>query len=99
MNFENYKIKTITAPLNVSAYINDLCEQIRSRDALLALMEWSGDQRGQSSAYSRDGGSHNPACPMCYGIKPGCGAEFIKEAIGHREGCKLDALLKAVHKQ
>ncbi len=62
--------------------------------ALPAMIEWSGVRRGQGFGPHGSGGDGvpYPACPDCGGLKEPNG-EFIDEAVGHRSGCRLAALL------
>lgn len=61
---------------------------------LLPGLEWSGTAHGQGSGPHGSGGDGYPypACPECGGLEKPNG-EFIAEAVGHRSGCRLAALL------
>lgn len=60
----------------------------------LEEIEWSGKRHGPGDGPMGSGpGPAYPACPVCGGLKersPG----FIADAVGHKEGCELEKLLK-----
>jgi hypothetical protein len=66
----------------------ELHRQVRSAIVLLRKLEWS-------KTYSYCTGW--PSCPVCGGIKPGCGYDnetgSYPNNSGHREDCKLSAAI------
>ena len=60
----------------------------------LEEVEWSGSRHGPGDGPMGSGpGPSYPACPVCGGLKersPG----FIADAVGHKEDCELDRILK-----
>lgn len=65
--------------------------------AVLRIFEWGDYRQGMGSGPHGSGndGPRIPCCPVCRGIHPDEGRrEFCKDALGHREHCYLDLLLK-----
>lgn len=82
------------------SYVDELVSFNKERKELkemLKQLEWSGTEYGQGSGFMGSGndGRAFPGCPVCYGIKPDCGAEyeFVSSAIGHKKDCSLKKLI------
>ena len=65
--------------------------------SVIRHLEWSAQTQGPGSSMGRGDGRWVPSCPMCRGIKPGkAGADFYKDAEGHRAECSIGRVLAGV---
>ena len=66
----------------------------RTVAAIIRHFEWVSMKLGQASGYYFRSEEYQ-CCPFCGGLKPGdAEREFVPEAIGHRDDCKLALLLR-----
>ncbi len=82
-----------------TAFLNCV-DNLKRCASMLKRIEWCSVEQGPGSGpmFSGNDGTRYPACPVCDGIKPGCGArvDFSPEAIGHKPRCSLNKLLKDI---
>ena len=59
---------------------------------VLNSLEWSGRSQGPGTSMGASNGSWYKSCPMCRGLEKPNG-NFIRSAVGHKDGCKLQAAI------